>query len=137
MPLTEEELDFLRAFESCKLPADQWTHNAHVRFAWLCLEEAGLDVALQRIRNGILRYNEEVLDKLSEYHETVTVAFTTLVFSRKQDAESWPDFAVRNQDLFARSPPALAVYYSKVRLKSPQARREFVAPDLRPLPVPR
>lgn len=132
--MTESEAKFLQAFESCALPAEQWTHHAHVRMAWLCLGEADFIQALERMRAGIRRYNAEVLDKLAEYHETVTVAFAQLIAARRRSGESWQAFAERNQDLFARTPPVLATYYSRERLMSDEARRRFIEPDLRPLP---
>ena len=133
--MTPEETRFLQSFEDCTLPPVEWTHAAHVRMAWLCLQSDEFDAALRRIRAGILRYNGKVLDKLAEYHETVTVAFAWLVASRIQTDETWQQFADRNQDLFARKPPALAAYYSPDRLMSAKARASFVDPDLQPLPA--
>ncbi len=129
-----EDSAFLAAFESCTLAPETWTHTAHIRMAWLCLGAADFATALERIRNGILRYNAEVLDKLPEYHETVTVAFARIIAARMRPGESWEEFARHNEDLFARTPPALSPYYSAALLMSQQARRSFVEPDLRPLP---
>ncbi len=134
--MTPDEASFLQSFEDCTLPADKWTHAAHIRMAWLYLTEDDFAAALGRIRDGIRRYNAEVLDKLSEYHETVTVAFATLVAARMRAGESWQQFALRNKDLFLRSPPALAKYYSTELLMSDAARARFIEPDLRELPHP-
>lgn len=126
---------FLRAFEACTLPPELWTHEAHVRMAWLCLGEAPYPQAVARIRAGIRRYNEKVLDKLPEYHETVTLAFARLIAARRRPDESWRAFTARNDDLLARDPPALGVFYSRSLLMSDEARRAFVEPDLQPLPA--
>jgi hypothetical protein len=37
--VTDEE--FLRAFEECRIPKAFWTHEAHVRMAWLYLRRNG------------------------------------------------------------------------------------------------
>lgn len=132
--MTKEERTFLEAFETCSLPPEAWTHTAHIRMAWLCLGEGDFESALERIRHGILRYNAEVLDKISEFHETVTVAFARIIAARMRPDEGWEVFAQHNEDLFARTPPALSAYYSMELLMSQQARRSFVEPDLRPLP---
>ena len=134
--MTAEDEAFLAAFESCRLLPEAWTHAAHIRMAWLCLGAEAYAGALERIRRGILRYNEQVLDKLPEYHETVTVAFARIIASRMRPGEEWTSFAQHNEDLFARTPPALSSYYSMELLMSPQARRSFVEPDLKPLPEP-
>lgn len=136
--ISTEDEKFLHAFETCALPAEAWTHAAHLRMAWLCLGHSpgkdGHARALARIRAGIMQYNKEVLDKLPEYHETVTVAFVRLIAARMRSAETWEQFAARNPDLFARKPPVLAAYYSKNLIQSERARASFVEPDLKALP---
>lgn len=134
--MTPEEITFLRSFEDCTLPPEKWTHEAHIHMGWLCLQDRDFTVALRRIREGILRYNGEVLNRLAEYHETVTVAFARLIAARMRSGESWEHFCRRNEDLFARTPPALGEYYSATRLMSAEARRNFIEPDLRELPEP-
>lgn len=134
--MTPDETRFLQSFEDCTLPPDEWTHAAHIRMAWLCLQHDEFGVALDRIRQGILRYNGKVLDKLAEYHETVTVAFARLIAARIHANESWQQFVRRNDDLFARTPPILEKYYSTSRLMSTAAREEFLEPDLFALPAP-
>ncbi len=132
--MTPEDAEFLKAFESCTLAPECWTHTAHIHMAWLCLGASDFPTALARIRTGIRRYNAEVLDKLPEYHETVTVAFARLIASRMREGQDWQGFAASNEDLFVSSPPSLGAYYSSHRLMSAAARRSFVEPDLQPLP---
>lgn len=128
--VTHEDEDFLRRFEKCKLPEHQWTHMAHLRVAWICLRKFPANLALQRIRNGILRYNTEVLNRRHKYHETVTVAFTRVVADRIQELDTWTTFADHNQDLLSTDNPILLRYYSETSLFSVVARSRFVAPDL-------
>jgi hypothetical protein len=136
-PLTAADLRFLRCFESCELPEAEWTHLAHVHVAWTCLQLDAPGVALARIREGILRYNTDVLHRRHKYHETVTVAFTHLVAVRIIAGEPWADFAERIGDLLDPGNPVLLRYYSGDRLFSDVARRQFVGPDLRELPAMR
>jgi hypothetical protein len=125
---------FLYAFEHCELPECQWTHLAHIRVAWICLRLLPPAAALARLREGILRYNTEVLDRRNKYHETVTVAFTRIVSDRMRDGDTWSDFAGRISDLLSTENPVLLSYYSENRLFSDDARTEFVEPDLKRLP---
>lgn len=134
-PVSEADQRFLWAFEDCALPESLWTHLAHIRIAWICLNLAPPAEALTRIRQGILRYNTEVLHRRHKYHETVTVAFTHIIADRMQDCERWTDFAERISDLLNPGNPVLLRYYSKDRLMSDAARADFVAPDLEEIPV--
>jgi hypothetical protein len=136
-PVTAVDLRFLQRFESCELPEAEWTHLAHVRVAWTCLHLEAPEMALARIRKGILRYNTDVLGRRHKYHETVTVAFTHLVAVRMLAAEPWGDFAERIGDLLDPGNPVLLRYYSASRLFSDEARRQFVRADLRELPAMR
>ncbi len=132
--ITGDDERFLSRFESCSLPAGDWTHYAHIRVAWLCLTRDAPDQALQQIRRGILRYNTEVLLRRHKYHETVTVAFARIVYDRMQAMETWEQFAVRIDDILDPDAPLLMKYYSGNRLFSDEARLQFVEPDRRELP---
>lgn len=130
-----EDLEFLRRFEACELPAVEWTHSAHVRIAWLCLNISTPESALKRVRDGILRYNTEVLNLRHKYHETVTVAFMHIVADRKRVNKSWKTFSSRVDDVLNVNDPILLRYYSKLVLFSDLARTQFVKPDLMHLPA--
>lgn len=126
--------DFLAAFEACTIPKADWTHEAHVRMAWLYLSRLPFPTAVQNARSGISKYNRS-LGNTAGYHDTVTVAAVTVIGSRMTDGESYPAFRTRNPDLFANLMGVLRRYYSEDRIKSPEAVAEFIEPDLRPLPV--
>jgi hypothetical protein len=85
--------DFLAAFEARTIPKAEWTHAAHVRMAWLFLKRLPFAAALDRIREGIRRYNAAVGS--DGYHETIMVAFTLLIRARVTNAgiaDSFPSF---------------------------------------------
>jgi hypothetical protein len=133
--VTAGDKQFLARFESCSLPEAEWTHLAHIRVAWVCLNLLNPDLALARIREGILRYNTEVLHRRHKYHETVTVAYTMIVAGRMSEGEAWCDFAEHIDDLLDSDSPILLGYYSKAMLFSDHARESFVHPDLEALPT--
>lgn len=130
----QADLNFRACFERCELPEFEWTHLAHVRLAWICLSLEPESKALARIREGILRYNTEVLHRRHKYHDTVTVAFTRIVAGRMRPGESWTDFAERINDILDPGRPVLLRYYSERRLYSDDARRRFIEPDREELP---
>src|SRR5262249_28267371 len=149
-PMSDDE--FLRAFEECQIARKDWTHEAHVRMAWLYLTRIESDAEVfDRVRDGIKRLNAEFVlqqqarcvilpDKepdprgLDGYHETITVAFVTVIASRIIPGEDFAAFRDRNPDLFDRKFPALLKHYSPERLFSSPAKMEFLEPDLEPLP---
>ena len=132
--VSEADLDFMHRFESCELPEDEWTHEAHVRVGWIAQVSATADDAEARLREGILRFNTEVLGRRQQYHETVTMAFARMIRGRMRDGEGWSDFIARSADILSREDPILLRYYSRDRLFSDEARESFVAPDIQPLP---
>jgi len=134
--VTAADDEFLEEFEGCRLPESEWTHLAHIRVAWICLNAARDGPALARIRDGILRYNTEVLGRRHKYHETVTVAYTRIVASRIRRNEPWIEFARRIDDLLDTGSPILLRYYSKEHLFSDSARQCFVEPDVQDIPGP-
>src|SRR5689334_88461 len=103
--MTSDDLAFLSAFEECTLGKACWSHDAHVRMAWLKLERHGsLEGALAAIREGIQRYNDS--QGGTGYHETVTTAFTHVIAYRRLLAserdQTWQSFQAAHPDLFEK-----------------------------------
>ena len=144
--------DFLCAFERCSLNRRDWTHEAHVRMAWLCVTRtASESSAIDRVRFGIKKLNSTFVRRqqvlcvarppkpkdprgLDGYHETITVAFVIVIAARVEPGERFAAFRDRNPDLFDRKLSALLKHYSPDRLFSDPAKTEFLEPDLEPLP---
>lgn len=126
--MTDDEL--IAAFESTELPADQFTHETHVRVAWCYLHRASLPEALAAFATALKRYADSK-GAIGKYHETVTVAWMLLIAERLADGGelSWAGFAQRHPDLLSRAPSPLDRYYSPELLASDRARRSFVMPD--------
>ena len=135
--VSPDDRRFLARFERCTLPESEWTHLAHIRVAWACLQLSDPADSIARIRRGILAYNTAVLGRPEMYHETVTVAYSMLVANRIRDGESWAAFETRIDDLLDKKSPILLRYESSDRLFSAEARKRFVEPDLQALPASR
>ena len=134
--LTRADRDetFLAEFEAGLLPPESWTHEAHVRLAWIVLPREPEPAAIVRIRAGIRRYNAFVLDRADAYHDTLTVAFVRIIAARMVSGDDWPAFRAANADILDFRRPITSRYYSDALLNSDEARRVFVEPDLTPLP---
>jgi hypothetical protein len=131
--MTDDE--FLAAFDSAAIPRPDWTHEAHVRMAWLYLGRLPFAEALHQIRAGIQKLNATI-GSPDGYHETITVAFVRVIASRLVEGEGYAAFRERNPELFDRKLGALLHHYTKERLYSAGARLAFIDPDVRPLPGP-
>ena len=133
------DAEFLDAFESCSLPFEQWTHRAHVRVAYQYATQGDLPSALKRMTRGIKAYNRatdtpETLER--GYHETITQAFMRLVFAAEVQSgphESSDQFCEAHPELLCKD--VLLEFYSHDRIKTAEAKAEFVEPDLFPLPI--
>ena len=66
--------EFITSFENCSIPREQWSHEAHLRMAWIYLTRYPLEQALDKICSGIRRYNMAVTGSTDQYHHTVTIA---------------------------------------------------------------
>lgn len=124
---------------ACDLPRAEWTHEAHLAACLYLLTERP-DIAIDTEIGGLIRrYNESlggINDDHQGYHETITRVFLAGV--REYLAQS------AEADLLARVNGLLVTpmgqrdwplrFYSRDRLFCVAARREFLAPDLAPLP---
>ncbi|MFP6582120.1 MAG: hypothetical protein VCD00_06130 [Candidatus Hydrogenedentota bacterium] len=129
--------EFIKAFEAAGISRDDWTHEAHIRMGWIyCQREETCQGATDRARAGIKALNQADDIPAGFYHETVTVAFMALIWSRAQAGpKTWADFLASNRDLISTDSSALARHYSTTLLESDEARTEYVVPDLEPLPA--
>ncbi len=137
--MTDEELQ--RQFEECTLPYDQWTHRAHVKVAFLYLRDHPLEVAVNNMRDGIRDFNaaNEVPEgPWKGYNETTTVAFLRLIAATM--AAYGEVIPTASADAFCDAHPqlmckhVLRLFYSPAQRGRPEAKHQFVEPDLAPLP---
>src|SRR5689334_3539780 len=75
--MTDEE--FARAFERGEIPPAQFDHRAHVRVAWVYVQEGpSLDDAIDRMRGAIQKF-AAAANAAQKYHETITVLWMRLL----------------------------------------------------------
>lgn len=139
---TDDELEGLVArFRARTLPKPEWTHAAHLAVGAWHVHRLGPRLALERLREGILRLNDAhgtANTDTSGYHETITRAYVALIAEHRAwlEATAGPGELARSvlaSPLAAKD--ALLAFYSKDRLMSPAARRAWLEPDRLPLAV--
>ena len=122
------------------LPRSDWTHEAHLAATtYLLTRRSDIDLD-KKLPDIIRRYNESVggvNDDTQGYHETITRLFLhgVRLFLSEANREA-PLHKLVNELLVSpigrRDWPLR--FYSAERLFSVEARRQFVPPDLMPLP---
>lgn len=138
MKLHPADIEFLQTFHDGTIPIAAWRHRSHLKVAYLFLCQFPFNEAVTQVRAGIQRYNaatntSEALDR--GYHETVTVAWMKLVhfaMSQHGPAASADEFIDAQEQLLNRK--ALRFFYSRDRIMTWEAKREFLPPDLTPFP---
>lgn len=132
---------FLRQFEDCTFPLDAFHHREHVKVAYLYLRQFPLATAVERVRDGIQRYNaaHQVPNAIDRgYHETITLAWIWLVhftLSEHGPADSSDAFFEAHPELWQMK--VLRFFYSRNVLMTEKAKAEFVEPDIISFPMPR
>lgn len=140
--MTDDEIDALgTAFCDTTLPKERWTHGAHFATAlWLILRRPDIDTEID-MPGLIRRYNESVggvNSDTSGYHETITQASLRMARHLLSGLPADVTPAAAHAALMASTlgeKDWLFTYWSRETLMSPAARREWVAPDLHPLPA--
>ncbi|MEP7374990.1 MAG: hypothetical protein ABI675_16455 [Chitinophagaceae bacterium] len=134
-----EAKGLIHQFETCTLPKEKWTHEAHFVMAfWYCSHQP-LPLAIQSVKEGIKKYNISVGGANTDdsgYHETITVFYTRLIINYILQGDPYHSFENRLPD-FLQQPFLLKdfplCYYTKELLMSKNARKSWTAPDIQPL----
>ena len=122
------------AFEAGDIKAEEFSHEAHLFVAWSYLQCGNLQTSTLRFTTALRRLVTK-LGVPGKYHETVTAFFMIVIAERKQlnPPANWVEFKEQNPDLFKGAKTFLSSYYTKERLDSDLARKQFLLPDRIPI----
>ncbi|CAF3691283.1 unnamed protein product [Rotaria socialis] len=138
LDLSNNELDddeFLRSFESYTLKS--WPHKSHLRMVWLYLTRDGRRTGVNKIFDGLKNFIENsAIVKKTTFHFTMTyfwIQMIDLAIAQSPKQIYFEEFLRLNshllhEDLF------LEYYKKETMLNNPNARKEMVLPDIKPLP---
>jgi len=137
--LALEEL--VNKWSDCTLPGKDFTHAAHVAVCSYITWHKGLAETYSSMKAGLYRFNEAVGTPNSDergYHETLTRFWCTVLFYgiHRGHFRSCLQAANAMLELYGNNSRADRAYYSFDVLKSKEARRTWIAPDL-PGPIAR
>jgi hypothetical protein len=125
--------DFQATFAAAAFEPALFTHEAHLRLAWIHLRQYGVEQAIEHITAQLKAYVEK-LGAADKYNETVTIAAIRTVdhFMRKSASDNFADFIHEFPRLKYNFKELLSFHYKKDVFTSEQARREYLEPDLLP-----
>lgn len=107
--------DFIRLFNECTLDPDIFTHEAHLRLAWLLIKEHGLQLATEMLCSQIMQFDRQH-GKGTKFNKDVTLAAAQLVddLQRQSHDRSFTDFIGHHPRLFTDFGTLLAPCMAKL-----------------------
>lgn len=127
------DLEFEDQFENCSLDPGLFSHEAHVRLAWIHIKKYGKEKAIQNICSQLIAF-VNFLGAPGKYNKTLTVAAIKAVyhFMQKSGTENFQDFIAQFPRLKYNFKELMAAHYKTDIYNSEAAKKEFLVPDLLP-----
>lgn len=127
--LTDRQLEI--QFEHCLLNPLFFSHEAHLRLAWIHLKKYGLETAIENISKQI-RHFDQTYGKGEKYNVTVTIAAVHAVhhFMQRSTTETFKDFIMEFPELKTSFRELLNSHYSLDIFTDTSARNTYISPDL-------
>lgn len=81
---------FKEAIDSCTLVPKLFSHEAHLRFAWLMIKDHGPEKAVDEVCDQIFKFVDNI-GATDKFHKTLTVAAVKVVnhFMEKSSGENF------------------------------------------------
>ena len=135
---SDDEIEALvRGFEDCSTLPSEFNHRAHlvVALSYLHLSRLTAEQATERMRAGLYRFLDHYGEDRQVYNETITIFWIKLVQSfLDQTNATRPVADIANEMIKAYGNSQLIYsYYTKERLSSAEAKKEWIEPDMKPL----
>lgn len=125
--------EFEDQFSSCSLNPSLFSHEAHLRLAWIHIRKYGCTQAITNITSQLQQF-VTFLGARDKYNETVTVAAVKAVnhFMVKSRTENFLSFISENPRLKSSFRELLGYHYITDIFVSEKAKKEFLEPELLP-----
>ena len=135
--------EFITALEDKTLPEEMFTHEGHLRAAWIYLCEYEPQQATKKCCEAIKAYADS-LGATDKFNLTISIALMKIISNRlitkdlkdssaavgQSEGYDWENFKLHNKDFFENALAILFRYYDKEVLFSDRAKREFIQPTL-------
>ena len=127
------DLDFVKQFSETSLPASLFTHEAHIRLAWIHIKKYGLLEAERNVSMQLKNYVKS-LGAEDKYHETLTIAGIKAVnhFLMQSETKSFSAFIKENGILLSDFKQLIQSHYSTNIFNSKPAKLKYLELELIP-----
>lgn len=129
--LTDPE--FEKQFKQTTLPSEDFTHEAHLRLAWIYLTKYGLQKATEKLCEEIRQFDQTHGDG-TKFNQTVTVASAHTInhFIKRSHAEDFSVFIGEFPRLLTHFKEIVQSHYSFDIFTDPECKTIYRLPDLQP-----
>jgi hypothetical protein len=127
------DIEFEERLKNCELLPSVFTHEAHLRMAWIIIEKYGIEHAVENIPIQLQNY-VAFLGAKDKYNTTLTIAAIKAVyhFILKSNSNKFEGFISEFPRLKYNFKELMACHYGFDIYNSYQAKIEFLEPDLLP-----
>ena len=132
----DEIRSLVSEFEACSFHPAEFRHHQHLAVVVWYVANLPYADAIEKMKRGIQRLAARY--GKSGYHETVTEFWLRMVRGFLPEGERTESIVVVTNQLIAKYADKNLIldYYSAELLASPEAKSDWVEPDLKPLPFP-
>ena len=125
---------FLEAFEACDVANHEFRHREHLLMAWLYLRRDGRRKGTESIVASIKRFAaaKGAADKYNETETLFWACFVDHVIATHPEVDDFEALAGRVPHMLDKTLPLR--HYRRETIRSARAKKEWVEPDLVPLP---
>ncbi|WP_299891670.1 hypothetical protein [uncultured Lacinutrix sp.] len=125
------DIEFVKQFIECKLNPKIFSHEAHLRLAWISIKNDGIEIAEKNIQSQLQNFVVFVGAK-DKYNKTLTIVAIKIVyhFILKSKSKSFKAFLNEFPQLKNNFKELIDQHYSFDIFNSNKAKVEFLKPDL-------
>lgn len=125
--------EFEKQFINCKLNPDIFSHEAHLRLAWINIKKYGIEKSKSNIQIQLKKY-VKIVGEEDKYNATLTLAAIKAVyhFILKSDSDSFEKFINEFPRLKHNFKELMSCHYGFDIYNSKNAKAKFLEPDLLP-----
>ena len=127
------DLEFEKQFKNCEFNPSLFSHEAHLRLAWIHISKYGIEAAEKNIQNQLKAFVNHIGAK-EKYNKTLTLAAIKAVyhFNQKSVSKDFKNFNNEFPRLKNNFKELMSLHYSFDIYNSPKAKAFFLKPDLLP-----
>jgi hypothetical protein len=129
--LSDDEFEL--QFQNATLNPKLFSHEAHLRLAWIHINKYGLETAYLNICNQIKQF-DALYDDGRKYNHTMSIAAVHIVnhFMQMTNELSFSEFIIRYPRLKTNFSDLLYAHYSPDIIKNQDSKYSYLEPDRLP-----